>query len=176
MENEAERNRVGGSEEQLEGCEWWFWIWIGWPIWVTVMSFPEWGWGGGWGGQWAMVQARELSGVCTFVFVCGLFLQLLNSCLILSDCDNCIVFFAPNVHLSILFAEVHSLLVSSLALVWTWLVWGGFVSIHSLLLFWPHSEVKRWLSFIQFVYKFDHSCVVCALKLSGAQAETVMLL
>lgn len=66
---------------------------------------------------------------------------------------------------------------SWLALVWSGQVWGGFVFTVPLL-FWPPSNSKRWLSFIQFVYKFDHSCVKfmhwnC---LWGAQAKKVKLL
>lgn len=145
------------------------------------MSFPEWGAGGG---QWVMVQARELSGISVCV-VCGLFLQLLNyqthGSYCLSPLKIYWVKFFPLSKLSIVsshFQTVFPLLVSWLALVWIGLVWGAFRSIHSLLLMWPPVDTERWFSFIQFVYKFDRSCVKSMRWdcLSGAQAETVTLL
>lgn len=64
------------SEEGV-GCAWWFWVCIGRPIRVTMMSFPEWGAGGS--GLWSkLASSLGSQSACTYVFVCGNFLQLLN--------------------------------------------------------------------------------------------------
>lgn len=149
------------------------------------MSFPEWGAGG----QWVMVRARELSGISLCVYMCFCMwsfppvakitkLQPVSYCLSLLTFCRVWSYLPQLSHVCSTFQTVSSLLVSWLALVWSGLVWGGFVSVHSPLLFWPPTDGERWLSFIQFVYKFDHSCVKSMRWdcLSGAQAETVKLL
>lgn len=40
----ATSQKERGWLEGVKQVEWGFWVWIGRPLWVTVMSFPEWGW------------------------------------------------------------------------------------------------------------------------------------
>lgn len=156
------------------GCNRWVWVWIGWPIWVAVMSFPE--WGGRGRGQWVMVRAHMLC-----VYICISMWSFSSSWEITKQQLGSLVgalSLNQNVSRPLHFSDGFCpLLLSWLALLWTGRIWWGFISISSLLLVGPPSHYEGRLSFIQFVCKFDHSCEESMFWdcLSGAKAATGIL-